>query len=140
MDVNVLIYAHREDAARHPEFREWLEQTLSAPSSFAFSDHILSGFLRVVTHPKVFSVPTPLARALEFTTMIRTHPKAIALQPGYSHWNIFSTLCRETNAKGNLIADAYLAALAIENDCEWISTDHDFTRFKGLKWRHPLGG
>jgi len=47
-------------------------------------------------------------------------------------------LCSEANVKGNLVPDAYYAALAIEHGCEWVTTDRDFSRFKGLKWRHPL--
>ncbi|MEK7270556.1 MAG: PIN domain-containing protein, partial [Planctomycetota bacterium] len=65
-------------------------------------------------------------------------PNCVLLSPGKRHWDIFSGLCRKAGAKGNLIADAYLAALAIETGSEWITTDRDFARFPGLKWRHPL--
>ena len=58
--------------------------------------------------------------------------------PGARHWAIFERLCKHAGAKGNLVADAYLAALAIERGCEWVTTDRDFSRFEGLKWRHPL--
>lgn len=61
-DVNVLIYAHREDDADHRRFREWLEAVVAGPEAFGISDLILSGFLRVVTHPKIFHPPTPLAQ------------------------------------------------------------------------------
>jgi hypothetical protein len=139
LDVNVLVYAHREDAERHVEYRDWLLGQLSGPSSFAYSDHVLSGFVRIVTHPRIFTVPSPLKSAFEFADVIRAHPGAVSVQPGYSHWKIFARLCREAGAKGNLAADAYFAALAIENGCEWITTDRDYARFKDLKWRHPLG-
>jgi len=56
----------------------------------------------------------------------------------HRHWEIFARLCAEGGVKGNLVPDAYLAALAIESGCEWITTDRDFSRFKGLRWRHPL--
>jgi hypothetical protein len=62
----------------------------------------------------------------------------VTLAPGERHWDIFQRLCREVNAKGNLIPDAYLAALAIESGSEWITTDRDYARFPGLRWRHPL--
>jgi hypothetical protein len=138
IDVNVLVYAHREDADRHPNFHAWLENLLKAPSAFGISQQVLSGFLRVVTHPKVFSTPSPLKTALEFANLLRNHPRAVMVGPGPSHWDIFETFCIECNAKGNLIADAYLAALAVEHGCEWITTDRDYARFRGLKWRHPL--
>ena len=50
----------------------------------------------------------------------------------------FTRLCRDAGAKGNLVPDAYLAALAIESGSEWITTDRDYSRFDGLRWRHPL--
>ncbi|MEN8376929.1 MAG: PIN domain-containing protein, partial [Gemmatimonadota bacterium] len=58
--------------------------------------------------------------------------------PGPRHWSIFRDLCEAVDARGNLVPDAYLAALAIENGAEWITTDRDFTRFPGLRMRHPL--
>jgi predicted nucleic acid-binding protein len=60
------------------------------------------------------------------------------VRPGPRHWQIFADLCRATNARGNLVADAYLAALAIEWDSEWVTADGDFGRFPGLRWRRPF--
>ena len=60
------------------------------------------------------------------------------IAPGPRHWGIFAGLCRTTGVRGNLVPDAYLAALAIESGSEWISTDRDYARFPGLRWRHPL--
>ncbi|MEJ7803133.1 MAG: PIN domain-containing protein, partial [Candidatus Limnocylindria bacterium] len=77
-------------------------------------------------------------RALKFTDALRSQPTATVLAPGPRHWQIFGRLCREAGAKGNLVADAYHAALAIESGSEWITTDRDFSRFAGLRWRHPL--
>jgi predicted nucleic acid-binding protein len=70
--------------------------------------------------------------------VLREQPNRVQLEPGPRHWEIFERLCRESGAKGNLVADAYLAALAIESGCEWVTTDRDYSRFKGLRWRHPL--
>ena len=137
-DVNVLVYAHREDASQHAGCRAWVEAAINGNEAFGLSDLVLSGFLRVVTHPKVFARPSPLADALEFTEQLRTRPNGVAVAPGPRHWAIFRTLCTGAGAKGNLVPDAYLAAMAIESGCEWISTDRDFSRFKDLRWRHPL--
>jgi toxin-antitoxin system PIN domain toxin len=137
-DVNVLIYAHREDAADHPRFRDWLETVVASPEAFGVPDLVLSGFLRVVTHPRIFNPPTPLERALEFCNYLRDQPNAIVVTPGDRHWGIFTDLCSQARAGGNLVADAYLAALAIESGCEWITTDRDYRRFPGLRWRHPF--
>ena len=137
-DVNVLVYAHREDSPHHAGCRKWVEAVVNGNESYGLSELVLSGFVRVVTHPKVFTRPSPLADALEFTEQLRGGPNCIPVAPGRRHWEIFRALCVEAGAKGNLVPDAYLAAMAIEAGCEWVTTDHDFSRFNGLRWRHPL--
>ena len=138
VDVNVLVYAFREDAPRHAEFKTWLEDSVGSDEAFAVSDQILSGFLRVVTHPRVFHPATPLGPALAFADAFRTRPNAVAIAPAARHWDIFQRLCREADARGNLVPDAWLAALAMESGCEFITTDRDYARFSGLRWHHPL--
>ena len=137
-DVNVLVYAHREDAPDHRAYRDWLETTVNADSAFGLSDLVVSGFVRVVTHPRIFVPPTSLADALRFAEELRGLPNRVAVTAGRDHWRIFRRLCDAAGAKGNLVPDAFLAALAIEHGCEWITTDGDFARFPGLRWRHPL--
>lgn len=137
-DVNVLVYAYRKDARDHRAYRDWLEEVVNADSAFGLSDLVVSGFLRVVTHPRVFRNPTPVAEAMQFAQQLRRRPNRVAVMPGPDHWRIFRRLCEEAGVKGNLIPDAFLAAMAIEHGCEWITTDGDFARFPGLRWRHPL--
>lgn len=137
-DVNVLVYAHREDAADHARYREWLEGVLSGPNAYGMSELVLSGFLRVVTHPRIFREPTPLARAQEFARAVRAPAHRVAVLPGIRHWEIFTSLLEKSGARGNLVADAFFAAMAIESGCDWITTDRDFARFPGLRWRHPF--
>lgn len=137
-DVNVLVYAYRADAPNHGAFRQWVEAVVNGDEAYALSDFVLSGFMRVVTHPKVFKRPSSVADALVFAEQVRARPHCVRIEPGPRHWGIFRRLCVEAGTKGNLVPDAFLAALAIESGCEWISTDRDFSRFKGLRWRHPL--
>jgi uncharacterized protein len=138
VDVNVLVYAFREDAPGHAPHNEWLTGLVQSDEAYAVSDHVLSGFLRVVTDPRVFHPPTPVDAALVFANAFRQQPNAVAVHPGARHWDIFAKLCRDADARGNLIPDAWLAALAIESGCEFITTDRDYSRFAGLRWRHPL--
>jgi len=140
IDVNVLVYAHREDAPDHAAYRKWLQDAIVSEAAYGISDLVLSGFLRAVTHPRVFRVPTPMRLALAFTHALRERPNCVLVSPGPRHWEIFARLCRAAAVKGNLVPDAYLAALAIESGSEWITTDRDYSRFPGLRWRHPLGG
>ena len=137
-DVNVLVYAHREDAADHPAYRDWLESVINSDSAFGLSDLVVGGFIRIVTHPRIFRQPSSLVEATQFASELRDRPNRVAIEPGPHHWRIFQRLCREANVKGNLVPDAYLAAMAMESGCEWNTSDGDFARFRSLKWRHPL--
>ncbi len=137
-DVNVLVYAHREDSTQHLGCRDWLERIVNGDEAYGLAELVLSGFIRIVTHPKIFKKPSRLEDALAFTAQLRGRPNCVLLAPGGRHWKIFAGLCSRAEAKGNLVPDAYLAALAIETGCEWITTDRDFGRFEGLRWRHPL--
>lgn len=137
-DINILVYAHREDSSDHEAFLTWLENTINSHQAYAVSSLVLSGFIRIVTHPKIFKQPSSLKDAFEFADTISEQSNCIHIEPGPRHWEIFNDLCHAVAAKGNLIPDAYLAALAIEHGCEWITTDRDFSRFPGLNWRHPF--
>ncbi|MDJ0791882.1 MAG: type II toxin-antitoxin system VapC family toxin [Acidimicrobiia bacterium] len=137
-DVNVLVNAHRADAPHHEPCRSALEASLEAPQSFGLSPIVMSGFLRVVTHRRVFAVPTPTEHAVEFVERLRAYPQAVLIEPGRRHWQIFLSLLDEARTTGNLIPDAYLAALAIESGSEFVTTDRDFARFPGLDWTDPL--
>ena len=137
-DVNVLVYAHRAEVGDHARYAGWLTSLAESDSAFGLADLVLSGFLRIVTHPRIFDPPTPLDVALEFVEGLRARPNCVLVAPGPRHWEIFTSLCRSIGAKGNVVPDAYLAAMAIETGNEWVTTDRGFARFTGLRWRHPL--
>lgn len=139
-DVNVLVYAHRADSPGHAACHRWLARAIDGDEALGVSDLVLSGFVRVVTHPKVFARPSRLDDAFAFALQVREAPNAVPVAPGPRHFDLFRRLCARGGAKGNLVPDAYLAALAIEAGCEWISTDRDYSRFPGLRWFNPLDG
>lgn len=85
LDVNVLVAAHREDAESHKAIRNWLETELASPTGVGVSELVLSGCLRVVTHPKVFRTPTPLAEALAFVDDLRSRSEVRNYEPGADH-------------------------------------------------------
>ena len=138
IDVNILVYAHRPDAEDHAKYQNWLENTLNSGEMCGLSELALCGMVRIVTHPRIYSDPTPLSLAVELADRLRDHDSCIVVSPGAKHWRIFTQLCKAAGAKGNLISDAYFAALAIESGSEWITADRDYARFPGLRWRHPL--
>jgi len=91
-----------------------------------------------VTYPRIFPDVTPLEIALGYVIHQREQPGCVLVSPGERHWEIFTRLCKAVGAKGNLINEAYFAALAMESGAEWITADRDYARFPGLRWRHPL--
>jgi toxin-antitoxin system PIN domain toxin len=139
VDTNVMIYAHRHDADRHHDYRDWLEAMINGPEPYAVADFAVSGMIRVVTDRRIYREGSAtIEEALAFADTIRNQPHATVVNPGLSFWTIFSGLCQRVEASGKLVPDAYLAALAIEHGCEVVSADKDFRRFPGLRWRHPL--
>ena len=139
-DVNVLVYAFRDAAPDHERYRAWLLAATASEEPLGLFDVVLAGFIRIVTNPRIFMPPAPVERALQFADALRRAPNAVSIAPGARHWDLFSRLCQEAGAKGNMVPDAWLAALAIESGCELITTDRDFSRFPRLRWRHPLAG
>ena len=137
-DINVLIYAFRSDAENHLEHKSWLESVINGSAAYGVSPQVLSGVVRVCTHPRIFARPSSPAESLEFCRTLLKQPNATVITPGERHWSIFEALCRESQASGNLVQDAWFAALAIESGCEWITADRDYARFPGLTWRAPV--
>ncbi|GAA5156297.1 type II toxin-antitoxin system VapC family toxin [Amycolatopsis dongchuanensis] len=138
VDVNVLVHAFRQDVEGHDQYRRWLEHRLLGIEPVGISELALSGLLRLVTNHRVFRVPSTPDKALAFCEAVRHAPAAVPVRPGPRHWDIFAELCRKVEARGNLVPDAYHAALAMENDATWVSTDRDFAKFPGLRWELPL--
>jgi toxin-antitoxin system PIN domain toxin len=139
-DVNVLIYAHRAEMEQHSVAYKWLQGVVSSGEAYGLSDLVVSSFLRIVTHPSAFDPPSTMKQALSFAAEIREAPNRVAIEPGDRHWEIFVELGSEPGVKGPLVTDAYLAALAIEHQCDFVTNDGDFKRFAPrLKIVNPLG-
>jgi hypothetical protein len=136
-DVNVLVNAFRTDARDHGPCRAWLEAEVNGPGAFGVAPQVLSSVVRVCTHPRVFVRPSRAGEALAFCRALLEAPNASRVAPGERHWSIFEDLCGRAGASGNLVPDAWFAALAVESGCEWVTLDRDYARFPGLRWRAP---
>lgn len=136
-DVNVLVHAFRSDSPDHQVCRPWLDSVVNGEARYGLAPQVLSGVVRVTTHPKVFVKPSSLDEVLRFCNILLAQPNCVVIQPGELHWDIFTRLCTEADARGNLVPDAWFAALAIEAGCEWITLDRDYARFAQLRWRLP---
>lgn len=137
LDVNVLFYAHRAEYPQHEVSRAWLEDLLSSGGTFAATEAVLSAVVRLATNHRWLDGPSTLEQVFGFCNEIRGVPGWIDLPPGPRHWEIFERLCLAANARGDLVPDAVLAALAIENDCALVSFDSGLRRFPGLRLLSP---
>jgi uncharacterized protein len=137
-DVNVLLYAFRRDSPHHSEYRGWLETLVNAPAAYGMAPQVLASVIRIGTHGRIYVQPNTLGEVMEFCRVLLTPETCTIVQPGERHWDIFVDLCSKSGAAGNLVQDAWFAALAIESGCEWVTTDRDYARFPGLQWRTPF--
>jgi toxin-antitoxin system PIN domain toxin len=137
-DVNVLIYAFRVDSADHAKYRSWLSEVVNGAAAYGVAPQVLASLIRICTHPRIYKQPSSTDEVLAFCSVLLEAPNATLISPQDRHWSIFQSLCSRSKATGNLVPDAWLAALAIEAGCEWVTTDGDFARFEGLSWRHPF--
>jgi uncharacterized protein len=110
---------------------------VNGDEAYGMSPQVLSSVARIATHPRILT-PSKLDEALSFARALLEQPTCTVVQPGARHFSIFEDLCRRAAATGNLIQDGWLAALAVESGCEWVTTDGDFARFPGLRWRRPF--
>jgi uncharacterized protein len=138
-DANLLIYAVNTTAPQHMKAKRWVEEALSGVrGTVGLSWFTLVAFVRIVTNRKALANPFSMDEALMIVRDWLALPTVEVIGPGIGHAGHFDSICRATNASGNLITDAHLAALAIEHDCDLASCDTDFAKFPGLRWINPL--
>lgn len=137
-DVNVLVYAHRRDAPDHEHYADWLSDVAAGRDELGLTEATLLGFLRVVTSPRIFSVPALAAEALRFVDALRGARRARWLPASEAVWTAFARIARaDPQVRGNVVPDAWLAALAQAHGCRLATTDRGFARFDGLDWFDP---
>lgn len=137
-DVNLLVHAYNAESPVHDRARTWFERVMSDPSPVGIPWVTALGFIRITTHPRVMTSPLSSASACGHVESWLAQPQVSVLHPGERHAAVLFDLLRRLGTAGNLTTDAHLAALAIEYQAELHSTDADFTRFSGLRWRNPL--
>ena len=136
-DANVLLYAVNSDAPSHEVARTWLDGALTGRRTVGFSWSVLLAFLRLATNPAVFPHPLEPDQAIAQIRAWVRQATSTVVEPGGRHIDLLASLLATSGVAGNLVGDAHLAALAIENDAELVSFDRDFARFAGLRWTLP---
>jgi hypothetical protein len=138
VDANLLLYAEDSLSEHHEAARIWWDEQLSGVEPVALCWPVLNAFVRISTNARLYQRPLLLKEAIFRVQSWLDQPCVRVIHPGEQHWVIFQQMLRGGNAVGNLVSDAHLAALAVEHNGVLYSTDADFSRFRGLKWRNPV--
>jgi len=140
VDANLLVYAHVASLPQHQAAVSWLDEKLNGTRIVALPWQSLLSFARLVTNPRLFERPLPVATAWAQIENWLNCPVVEIPNPGNRYREILARLMLSAVDRSNLIPDAQLAALAIENGFVLCSSDRDFARFPELKWENPLLG
>lgn len=137
-DVNLLLYAHNETAPFHEQSLRWLKSALSDRSEVVgIPVAAAMGFIRVITNPRVFAKPLTFEQACTAVeSWLEAGATLVNAEPG--HFYEVNRLLSISHGGANLVLDAHLAALAIQNRATLYSNDRDFQRFPGLRLRNPI--
>lgn len=139
IDTNILIYAVRAESKFHSAALTLISQLAEHSTPWAIPWPCAYEFLRVVTHPRVFSPPSEPEEAVATLETLRQSPSLVMLGDGPTHFRVMTSVLRTSGASGNLIHDAHIAAICIEHGVsELFTMDRDFARFPGLKVTRPF--
>lgn len=138
VDANLLLYAVNAEERKHDAAKTWLSEQLNGARRVGLPWQSLAAFLRVSTHPRALPRPVSPTTAWRIVTKWIASPAAWIPSPGDDHARILDELFADGGVAGNLVTDAFLAALAIEHGLTVFSADTDFARFPGLRWENPL--
>jgi toxin-antitoxin system PIN domain toxin len=138
LDANILLYAYDSASPHHGKARAWIEESLSGTTPVGLPWQTISAFLRIMTNPKLPGERFTLEEAVKLVDRWREQPNVRLLAPGDDHWPLFREMIVDGQAPGALISDAQLAALTMEYGGVLHTTDRDFARFPGLRWKNPV--
>ena len=137
VDANVLLYAVDRASAHHERSRSWLDASLAGAEAVGLAWIALLAFIRIGTNPAILPHPMTPDEATGQVEAWLGAPAAVLAEPTSRHGALLRGLLRETGTAGNLVTDAHLAALAIENGADIVSFDRDFARFPQIRHRLP---
>lgn len=135
LDANLLLYAVQREAEQHERATEWLTEQLNGSRRIGLPWQSLAAFLRIATHPRAFERPLSSVTAWERVRDWLEAPVAWIPEPGPEYPRLLGELITTYDARGNLVPDVMLAALAVEHGVALCSADTDFARFRELRWR-----
>ncbi len=127
-DVNILVAAHHAGHPHHTVAAQWLQNTLKGDERLRVAMPVVAGFLRLVTHPKIFTPPSPIDRAIDFVDWLLEDPRVQLVQPTdhTKEWQQLRKLAQDKQLHGNHIPDAWLAALSLSLGEPFVTFDKGF--------------
>jgi uncharacterized protein len=137
VDANVLLYAVNKQDPNHRPAKAWLEAALSGVEPIGFTWQVLLAFLRIATSSRRFPAPLSVDEAAGYLEEWLRQEAATVVEPTLRHLDLLTALLDESGTAGNLVADAHLAALAVEHAATIASFDRDFLRFRGIRVEVP---
>ncbi|MBI2959866.1 MAG: PIN domain-containing protein [Betaproteobacteria bacterium] len=141
VDTNILVYAHREDSEWHASALARVKQLAEGRAPWAIPWPCIHEFLAIVSHPRIFSPPTPIARAIDQADAWLESPTVALLAESETYWLQLRALVLSSKVVGPNVHDARIAALCLQHGVsELWSADRDFGRFPDLKVTNPLVG
>lgn len=138
VDADLLLYAEDSLSEHHEAARMWWDAQLSNAIPICLCWPVLNAFIRIGTNARLHQRPLTIREATDRVQSWLNQSCVRLIQPTDQHWPFFQRMLVGGKATGNLVSDAHLAALAVEHNCVLHSTDADFARFRGLKWKNPL--
>ena len=138
-DINLLVYSYNSDGPFHEDAKDWWEHCLSNPGAVGLPWSVILGFVRIMSSNAVFRNPMEPLDVISQVQLWLACPQTQIVTPGPRHLEILTDIMGAARASGRLTTDAHLAALAIETQSELHSNDVDFARFRGLRWKNPIG-
>lgn len=138
LDANLLLYAYDSAAPNHVTARHWIEKTFSEAEPVGMPWQTVSAFLRIMTNSRLPGVRFTAEEGARIVDGWMEQPCVRAIAPGEDHWTLFRHMLVEGQAPASLVMDAHLAAVTVEFGGVLHTTDRDFARFPGLRWKNPL--
>ena len=139
VDTNILVYAHRADSEWHDRAAICLRELAEGRAPWAIPWPCIHEFLAIVTHPRIYDPPTPVAAALDQIDAWLESPSLVLLMEAGDYWAVLRQILEAGRVVGPRIHDARIAALCRTHGVRELWTaDRDFSRFPALVSRNPL--
>lgn len=133
-DVNILVYAFREEMPQHQKAANWLNAVLDGDDKLLLFPLVLASVVRIVTNRRIFQPASTSTEALDFLSALIRAANTEVVSDSFENWFVFEDYCRSHAVEGNHVTDAYLATVAMRMEATFVTMDRDFGKYEGLRY------